>query len=55
MNHGIGATAFTAPAQPGAYGLKFDLVAEGVTWFGPRGTRVEVRPLQVVESDGFSR
>ena len=40
-------TAFVAPAEPGDYGLKFDLVAEGITWFGPRGTKVAVRPLRV--------
>jgi len=38
---------FTAPAGPGAYELKFDLVAEGVTWFGPRGTQVQLRPFRV--------
>ena len=38
---------FTAPAEPGAYELKFDLVAEGVTWFGPRGTTVQLRPFRV--------
>jgi hypothetical protein len=27
------------PAQPGAYHLKFDLVAEGVTWFEPAGSQ----------------
>jgi hypothetical protein len=41
---------FKTPAAPGDYGLKFDLVAEGVTWFGPRGTKVAVRPLRIVDS-----
>jgi ubiquinone/menaquinone biosynthesis C-methylase UbiE len=42
--------SFTAPAEPGAYELKFDLVAEGVTWFGPRGTAVQIRPFRVATS-----
>ena len=41
---------FTAPADPGRYELKFDLVAEGVTWFGSRGTTVEIRPFSVTVS-----
>jgi SAM-dependent methyltransferase len=40
---------FRTPAAAGEYGLKFDLVAEGVTWFGPRGTKVAVRPLRIVD------
>ena len=43
-------TTFVAPPEPGEYGLKFDLVAEGITWFGPRGTKVAVRPLRIVGS-----
>jgi ubiquinone/menaquinone biosynthesis C-methylase UbiE len=43
---------FTTPAATGEYGLKFDLVAEGVTWFGPRGTKVAIRPLRIVRSSG---
>ncbi len=39
---------FRAPVQPGDYRLKFDLVAEGVTWFGPTGTIAEVRPFRIV-------
>jgi len=39
---------FAAPAVPGEYRLKFDLVAEGVAWFEPTGTHVEIRPLSVV-------
>jgi hypothetical protein len=46
---------FQAPAQAGAYGLKVDLVAEGVTWFGPRGTKAVVRPFQVVPGDALNR
>jgi ubiquinone/menaquinone biosynthesis C-methylase UbiE len=38
---------FRAPVQPGDYRLKFDLVAEGVTWFGPTGTIAEVRPFRI--------
>ena len=39
--------AFEAPASAGDYGLKIDLVAEGVTWFEPVGTSAEIRPLRV--------
>lgn len=39
---------FKTPLEAGEYGLKFDLVAEGITWFGPRGTKVVVRPLRIV-------
>ena len=35
------------PAEPGSYFLKFDLVAEGVTWFEPCGSTPAVRALQV--------
>jgi ubiquinone/menaquinone biosynthesis C-methylase UbiE len=38
---------FRAPTAPGLYQLKFDLVAEGVTWFEPGGSAVIVRPLHV--------
>jgi SAM-dependent methyltransferase len=40
-------TTFNAPSTPGEYRLKFDLVAEGVAWFEPGGTKVEIRPLRV--------
>jgi ubiquinone/menaquinone biosynthesis C-methylase UbiE len=39
--------AFAAPAAAGEYGLKIDLVAEGVTWFEPAGTVAVSRPLTV--------
>ena len=39
---------FAAPEAPGEYRLKFDLVAEGVAWFEPTGTKAEIRPLSVV-------
>jgi ubiquinone/menaquinone biosynthesis C-methylase UbiE len=42
---------FETPADAGDYRLKFDLVAEGVTWFEPAGTKAVVRPLRVVKSD----
>jgi ubiquinone/menaquinone biosynthesis C-methylase UbiE len=42
---------FTAPADTGDYGLKFDLVVEGVTWFEPAGTKVAVSPLRVTAGD----
>ncbi|MBA3297988.1 MAG: methyltransferase domain-containing protein [Acidobacteria bacterium] len=40
-------TNFAAPDQEGEYELKFDLVAEGVTWFEPTGSAVETRRLSV--------
>jgi SAM-dependent methyltransferase len=42
------AVVFAAPADAGEVALKFDLVAEGVTWFEPAGTRAEVRPFRIV-------
>jgi SAM-dependent methyltransferase len=39
---------FKAPAHPGEYVLKFDLVAEGVTWFEVTGSRAEARPFTVL-------
>lgn len=36
-----------APAEPGRYSFKFDMVAEGVTWFEPTGSPVEIRPTEV--------
>lgn len=41
------AMPFRAPAAAGEYELKFDLVAEGVTWFEPGGSAVVVVPLRV--------
>lgn len=38
---------FGAPATIGDYQLKFDLVAEGVTWFEPGGSAVLIVPLRV--------
>jgi ubiquinone/menaquinone biosynthesis C-methylase UbiE len=35
------------PPVPGRYRLKFDLVAEGVTWFEPTGSPAPSRPLAV--------
>lgn len=35
------------PSTPGMYHLKFDLVAEGVTWFEAAGSRSVSRPLRV--------
>lgn len=43
--------AFNAPAEAGDYGLKFDLVVEGVTWFEPAGTKVAVRLFRVTADD----
>jgi SAM-dependent methyltransferase len=37
--HAVIAFDCPMPAQPGAYHLKFDLVAEGVTWFEPAGSQ----------------
>ena len=45
---------FNAPAAAGDYGLKFDLVVEGVTWFEPAGTKVAVRPFKVT-ADSLTR
>ena len=42
--------SFDVPGDPGDYQLKFDLVAEGVTWFEPAGTKAVIRPLRVVTS-----
>jgi len=38
---------FDAPPDPGAYGLKIDLVAEGVAWFEPAGTTAPIRSFTV--------
>jgi demethylmenaquinone methyltransferase/2-methoxy-6-polyprenyl-1,4-benzoquinol methylase len=38
---------FAAPAEAGEYVLKFDFVAEGVTWFEPTGSPAETRPFTV--------
>lgn len=35
------------PREPGEYGLKFDLVVEGVTWFGANGSAAVSRRIQV--------
>jgi hypothetical protein len=40
----------TAPAQPGRYLLRFDLVSEGVDWFESCGSEPTVRPLHVTGS-----
>lgn len=40
--------SFNAPAQPGEYLLKFDLVAEGMTSFETTGSSVEMRPFAVL-------
>lgn len=42
------AGAFDAPAEAGRYGLKIDLVAEGVTWFEPVGTAAAIRSFTVI-------
>jgi ubiquinone/menaquinone biosynthesis C-methylase UbiE len=39
---------FKAPAATGDYLLKFDLVVEGVTWFEPTGSSIDIRPFTVV-------
>lgn len=41
--------AFAAPAHAGGYLVKFDLVAEGVAWFEPSGTRAPTRRLVIRE------
>ncbi len=40
------AIAFPAP-PPGSYGLKIDMVAEGVTWFEAKGSSAVTLPLTV--------
>jgi SAM-dependent methyltransferase len=40
--------ALPAPAVPGNYMLKFDLVAEGITWFEPAGSPVVTRRFTVL-------
>jgi ubiquinone/menaquinone biosynthesis C-methylase UbiE len=37
-----------APATPGRYHVKFDMVAEGVTWFEPTGSHAVWQPLLIV-------
>jgi ubiquinone/menaquinone biosynthesis C-methylase UbiE len=39
--------SFSAPGQPSTFLLKFDLVAEGVAWFEPSGTRAPTARLIV--------
>ena len=36
-----------APAKPGKYGLKFDLVSEGIDWFESCGSPTVTRGLWV--------
>jgi hypothetical protein len=38
---------FDAPARPARYQLELDLVVEGLTWFGPRGSQTLKLPLDV--------
>ena len=37
----------TAPATPGRYALKFDLVSEGIDWFERCGSETTIKPLWV--------
>jgi hypothetical protein len=37
----------SAPAEPGRYALKFDLVSEGIDWFERCGSPTTVKPLVV--------
>jgi len=39
--------ACPAPAEPGAYQFKIDMVAEGVTWFEAAGSTAPALPVQV--------
>jgi len=39
--------SFSAPAAPGAYVVELDLLIEGLTWFGPRGSATLSLPLTV--------
>ena len=38
----------TAPAEPGRYSLKFDLVSEGIDWFEACGSPTTVKTLMVI-------
>ena len=38
-----------APSTPGHFTCEFDLVHEGVTWFGDRGSCTVHRPIDVVD------
>lgn len=38
---------FPGPREPGAYQLRFDLVAEGIAWFGSEGSETSTRNLRV--------
>ena len=38
----------TAPARPGRYALKFDLVSEGIDWFEACGSRTTTKTLVVI-------
>jgi hypothetical protein len=38
----------TAPAEPGRYGLKFDLVSEGIDWFEACGSETTTKTLVVI-------
>jgi hypothetical protein len=39
---------FTAPARPGRYALKFDLVSEGIDWFEACGSPTTTKTLLVI-------
>jgi MoaA/NifB/PqqE/SkfB family radical SAM enzyme len=39
---------FTAPAAPGRYAIKFDLVYEGIDWFEACGSPTTTKPLLVI-------
>jgi hypothetical protein len=38
----------TAPAEPGRYALKFDLVSEGIDWFEACGSQTTTRTMIVI-------
>ncbi len=38
----------TAPATPGRYALKFDLVSEGIDWFEACGSQTTTKTLMVI-------
>jgi hypothetical protein len=38
----------TAPEKPGRYGLKFDLVSEGIDWFEACGSPTTTKTLVVI-------
>lgn len=43
------AALLTAPELPGHYSLRWDMVHEGISWFGDQGSPVLALPVEVIE------